>query len=172
MKFATIKDTQGRLIAALSIPELDKLQARCEKHRAECAKRGIDIRSDIALMCSAVSYFRESSDRGPIAAAFARFSEVRRECIQHGYAVPPIIGTPHSAQIDSITALMEQALAAARPLPGEPAYLTRRISDDYRQAIKNAIDTLNEITTVGRGLQRLDLPELWKTTDSAAGNAE
>jgi len=164
VKFPTITDTQGRRIASLSIPELDTLQARCEAHAAECARRGLTVKPEIAMMCAAVQYFREDSERGPIAAAFARFSEARRECIGLGYVVPPISGTPHATQIDSVTALLAQAAAAAVPLPGEAPQMTRRITDDYKQAIKNAIDLLNEKAQTGQRLQALTLPEMFKTS--------
>lgn len=163
MKFQTITDTQGRLIASLSILELNTLQDKCTAHVAECERRGLTVKPAIAMMCAAVQYFREDSERGPIAAAFARFSEQRRKCISLGYVVPPISGTPNATQIDSITALLEQAISAAVPLPGEDPQMTRRITEDYKQAIRNAIDLLNAKAQTGQRLQELTLPELFKT---------
>ena len=142
--FSTVKDTEGRYVAALPPAELEKLQARCERYISACAERGLTPETVKALLCTAVDYYRADSARGAVARAFARFSELRRLCIARGYVVPPIHGTPSASAIHGVCDLLAEGISAAEPLPGESADLTAQISAAYREAIEQALELINE----------------------------
>jgi len=142
-KFSTVRDTEGRYIATLDPAELVALSNRCARYTTACAERGLTPEPARAMLCAAVEYYQTDSARGAVAMAFARFSELRRECSALGYVVPPIHGTPHAAEIRGICQLLVAAISAAVPLPDEDPTITRRITDSYKADIKAAMAILN-----------------------------
>jgi hypothetical protein len=142
-RFLTTKDPEGRYVAALPPDALEALSARCVTYAQACAAKGLAMQSDKALLCAAVDYYRHDSRRGPVATAFARFSELRQACARLGYAVPPLSGTPAAVDIAAVNTLLAEALSAATPLPGEEPALTQRITADCQAAIARAITALN-----------------------------
>ena len=144
-RFNDARTPKGRLIAALSVDELQKLEEWCAGYVDTCEANNAQQRADYAFTCAAVAYEvnRRYARSGSIAEAFAEFSELCHQARAVGYAVPSIAGTPPCDGINDVCALLREALRAAEPLPGEPGEVTRRITEAYRAEIDAAITALN-----------------------------
>lgn len=133
---------EGGLIAALSGAQLAAYEARCAVYAAKCEAAGKAQSPKNAAICAGIAaeVVARAACVQHIGNALHLFAALMHYCRSCGYDVPPVIGTPPSAETLETCEALRAAIRAHERQPDDGTLLTR---DEAQRGIDAALRKLN-----------------------------
>lgn len=138
----SVRTLEGGLTAALSATQLRDYEKRCATHAAKCEQRGKAQSPDNAAICAGISaeIVARAACVQNIANALHLFAALMHYARSCGYDVPPVVGTPPSAETLVACEALRAAIRAHERQPDDGTLLTKA---EAQRGINAALRKLN-----------------------------